>query len=249
MTITSCPRLIFVLAFAAACGVSNDGFAQTDSDLTSGQIRDAADRVMKQHDYRSVRRRMLENIEPDRERGGFLQDSLSRMAGGIGDFFEWIFSGLFTSRNRNTGGGTAPSSPVPAPSSGGGLDLSFGTVLLYLALAILVVITVWLIAAVVRKSDGRRSLDRRGLFGEDEDLADLSIPPGELAASNLRIASQPDGSPGKLSWRYSRTAHRKHELDRTRGTDSLPKGADQSRLCTSGLAAGRPSARLCIDGD
>jgi hypothetical protein len=151
--------------------------------MPSEQIRRSAQRVMLQHDYRSVRRRVLQNL-PDHTDAdkGFLQHSLRTIGRAVGDFFEWIFSGLFSSRR---GGAARPPAPASQPSStsgSSGLDFSFGEALLYIGLAILIGTVIWLIATVLKRSDGSRSLDREGLFGE-EHLSDLSVPPGELAAS------------------------------------------------------------------
>ena len=157
--------------------------AQSDTAvIPRDSIRDAADRVMKQHDYRSVRRRMLEQI-PDQSDadGGFLMNLLGSIGDAIGSFLEWLFAGLFSPRN------TVPAAPpqqtsTPA-STGGGIDFSFAHLLLFVGLAVLLVLVMWIIATVVKTSDGRRRLDCDGLFGDDEDPANLSIPPGELAAS------------------------------------------------------------------
>ena len=109
-------RLLFLtlllLAFAAPSWASTAltarnngrppvGLTQSDTTTIPGDsIRDAADRVMKQHDYRSVRRRMLEHI-PDKSDadGGFLIKLLGSIGEAIGDFLEWIFTGLFSPRN------------------------------------------------------------------------------------------------------------------------------------------------------
>ena len=149
--------------------------------IPTSTIRDAADRVMQQHDYRSVRRRVLEQIpdKPDGD-GGFLLNLLDAVGDGVGNFLEWIFSGLFSRPNRVNPG----RAPTPAaPPAGSGPDFSFAKMLLFVGLAVLIVLVIWIVAAVVRTSDGRRKLNSDGLFGDDEDLANLSVPPGELAAS------------------------------------------------------------------
>ena len=79
--------------------------AQTDGPSSGGavsseQIRDAADRVMQQHDFRSVRRRVLENAPAENANGdGFLVETLRSMGQAVSDFFDWLFSGM-TPRNR-----------------------------------------------------------------------------------------------------------------------------------------------------
>ena len=155
---------------------------QTDS-LPSDQIRRSANRVMQQRDYRSVRRRVLENIPDDADVDkGFLQQSLRTIGSTVGDFFEWLFSGLFSPRAGRGAPAQTPAASPSTASSGSGLDFSLGKVLLYIGLAVLIAVAIWIIATVLKVSDGNRKLNREGLFGE-ENLSDLSVPPGELAAS------------------------------------------------------------------
>lgn len=166
--------------------------------LSPEQIREASKQVMQQPDYRSVRRRILENIvaeDTSRSGDGFLQKTLRSMGTSIGDFFDWIFSGFF-----NTGGGGRAARPAPvkvAPqTSGGSFDFSLGKLLLFVSLGILVATLIWLFSGILKASDGRREIDKRKLFGDDEeDLANLSVPPGELAASTyetraIKLASE-----------------------------------------------------------
>ncbi|MCP4513337.1 MAG: DUF4129 domain-containing protein [Fuerstiella sp.] len=170
--------------------------AQTGK-LPSEQIRQSAGRVMQRNDYRSVRRRVLENIVDDTDADkGFLQQSLRTMSRTIGDFFEWIFTGLFSSRPGRPARPRTPAASPTTTSGSSGLDFSFGQALLYVGLAVLTGIIIWLIATVLKHSDGSRSLNREGLFDQD-GLSDLSIPPGELAASTyetraLQMANSED---------------------------------------------------------
>lgn len=150
--------------------------------LTSQEIRDAADRVMQQRDFRSVRRRVLENV-PDTASdsgGGFLGDTLGQMGRAVGDFLEWLFSGL-----SNPGTTRPGSAQGPAPTANGfdGLSFGLGNMLLYVGLATLIGISIWIIASVIRSRDRKRERDSAGLFDVDEWVTDLSVPPGELAVS------------------------------------------------------------------
>lgn len=159
--------------------ISNKAAAQ-GGQLSSEAIRDTANQVMESHDYRGVRRRVLENI-PAQEvsSGGFLTDSINSMGNAVGDFFEWLFRGLFGGTpNRRA----ARPTPPPPSTSGGVLDFSLGSVFLYIGLAVLVGIAIWIIAAIVQKSDPNRAVDR-SFLSDNEDITDLSTPPGELAAS------------------------------------------------------------------
>lgn len=181
-------------------GVSGPAMiAVASSELSSDQIREAAGRVMQHQDYRPVRRRVLENFEGDYSHlhDGFLVRTLRRMAEAVGDFLEWIVSGLF--RPRNTRPAPAPSTPsAPSASSGsGGINLSMGSVLLYIGLAALVVATIWIIATIIRTRDKRRRPSSHGLFGDEEALDNLSVPPGELAASTYETRAIQMAKDGK----------------------------------------------------
>ena len=186
--------VLLVLAIGLATAGDVRAVNQTTS-MSSEQIRDAASRVMQQQDYRSVRRRVLENL-PETESvtdTGFLQRTLGAMGDPIGDFLEWIFSGLFSTGPRPRGGTTTPAAAPPASS--GGVDFSMGKLLLLIGLAVLVVVVIWILGMVLKASDGRRRINHRELFGEEEDLSELTIPPGELAASTyesraIRLASE-----------------------------------------------------------
>ncbi len=153
--------------------------------LTSEQIRQTADNVMHQSDFRSVRRRVLENIpDSNTDNGdGFLVKTLRSTGEAIGDFLEWIFSGLFSGRNTRPRQQAPVSSSPSSTGSSGGLSFGLGSVLLYVGLAVLILITIWIIAVVIKSSDGRKRIDSRGLFSDDDLLGDLDVPPGELAAA------------------------------------------------------------------
>jgi len=186
LIVFSCAAFCLQLAHGnpgRASGFDSTAFTVQTGKLPSDQIRRSAHRVMKQHDYRSVRRRVLENISDDTDADkGFLQQSLRTIGSAVGDFFEWLFSGLFSS---GPGRAARPRTPAAAPSSessGSGMDFSLGKLLLYIGLAVLIAVAIWIIATVLKTSDGNRKLNREGLFGE-ENLSDLSVPPGELAAS------------------------------------------------------------------
>jgi hypothetical protein len=164
-------------------------------DIPSEQIRDTARRIMQHNDFRSVRRRILEQVpgtdaDADYDKG-FLEKILQDMGTAIDDFFQWLFS----PSNPNPGGTTSRSS---SPSSGVASGLSFGIsqIVLYLAIIVIVAIVIWLVAMIVKSNDGRsRSRDRSFLNIQDEDAIDLSVPPGELATSTyesraLQLASE-----------------------------------------------------------
>lgn len=154
-------------------------------DMSSDAIRDAASRVMQGQDFRGVRRRVLENVTgPDTPDSGFLSRPLEAMGTAIGDFFDWLFQGFGGNPAPRRARATPAAAPTPpATGGGGGLNFSLGSVFLYLGLGALIVVTIFIIAAVLKKSDPNRKMDLKGLLGEDGDITDLTTPPGELAAS------------------------------------------------------------------
>ncbi|MCR9198953.1 MAG: DUF4129 domain-containing protein [Planctomycetaceae bacterium] len=159
--------------------------AVPQSGLTPQQIQDAASRVMENSDFNGVRRRVLENLPADQmSDDGFLLESLRSAGASVSDFFEWLFRGLFTSRPRRVRPAPTPAAPPSSTSSGGGMEFNFGSIMLYMGLAALILVTIWIIATLVRRADPGRRLNRDGLFGDDLDgVTDLAVPPGELAAS------------------------------------------------------------------
>lgn len=178
-------HFISVLMVLLATALSPVVTAAPQSGLTPQQIQDAATRVMDNSDFNGVRRRVLENLPADQlTDDGFLLEGLRSAGASVSDFFEWLFRGLFTSRPRRVRAPTpTASTPPPAPSTGG-MELSFGSIMLYLGLSVLVLVTIWIIATLVRRADPGRRLNREGLFGDDLDgVTDLAVPPGELAAS------------------------------------------------------------------
>ena len=191
MTLTrikTCHRAVLIAFAISLCFVPAESAAMLpqSSNLSSEQIRETSQQVMQQSDYRSVRRRILENIvddETSRSGDGFLQKSLRSMGEAIGDFFDWIFSGIFSSNPGRGRAAAPPLKPTPATSSGS-FDFSLGKFLLFVSFAALLVTVVWLLSGILKASDGRRRINKQGLFGDDEeDLGNLSVPPGELAAS------------------------------------------------------------------
>lgn len=159
------------------------------SDLSSQQIKDTANRVMQQKDFRGVRRRVLENVKSDTGGRGFLLDSIAKMGTAVGDFFEWIINGIFNGGSKKPRARamprppTATSSSSSASSGGGSFYFSLGKLLLFVGLTVLVLVAIWLVASLLKKSDPNRKLDRSGLFGDEKAISNLSAPPGELAVS------------------------------------------------------------------
>lgn len=170
-----------VSTFGALSGLiqSKPSYRSTDlpveplTSIPSTDIRKTADSVMQQHDFRSVRRRVLEDVPVERTDGGFLQKTLEAMGRAVGDFLEWILTAIFGNR-RN-----------PANTNLPDFDLTFslGTTLLYIFLAVIILIAIWLLAGVIRVSDGQRRRKAGQFFADDDLISHLATPPGELAVS------------------------------------------------------------------
>ena len=155
---------------------------------SSGQVpNDVIDRVgeqvMQGNDFRSVRRRVLEQMPESDVDKGFLEGALGWMGDRIGDFFSaigaffnWLFSGL---GSPSRGGTVAPATS----SSGSGAGLEMSNLITMLAIAAILVILITIAAMIVKSADARKRRDRN-LLGDGQDiLTDVLVPPGELAAS------------------------------------------------------------------
>lgn len=195
--------LVPVLLFAAVpvwAGASVRSPADEFVPLTDEQIESAGQQVMEGTEFRSLRRRVLEQVDL-RERDtkdSFLVRSLEwlgeKVRAGlsrVGDFFEWLWSGLWGRPAARTGPAQAPVGAGEgwlAKLLNGDWDGAFAGMsgLVRMLVLVLVVLAIGLlallIAKLVRRRDQGRSL--RGLFaGAAEDLlSDLQAPPGELPA-------------------------------------------------------------------
>jgi hypothetical protein len=127
---------------------------------------------------------VLEQIPASDVDKGFLGGALEwmgDMVGGvfsrIGDFFDWLFSGLRSPRTPR---------PNVAPASDFGWSwgsMGFGQMLTVVMIGVIVLILIVIAAMIVKSMDAKK---RRGdgLLSDSTDLlSDISVPPGELAAS------------------------------------------------------------------
>ena len=156
---------------------------QEGSLLTDDAIDQVGEQVMGGNEFRSVRRRVLEQLPEVDVDKGFLGSALE-WAGerlgdffsAIGDFFEWLFSGL-----RSPGGTTRPP-PAQNSSSGFGF-LGITDLLTTLAIVAIIAILIVIIAMVVKSIDAKKQ-KRESLLSDLSDvLSDVVTPPGDLAAS------------------------------------------------------------------
>lgn len=196
--------LLGLVLLSAVVPVSGAVFVRGQVDefspLTDEQIESAGQQVLEATEFRSLRRRVLEQAElPARDRqNSFLVRSLDWLGGKVrgglsrvGDFFEWLWSGLW--------GKPRPNSPATTPAGAGegwfsrvfsgdwagafeGMS-ALARLLVILLLVVAVGLLSLLIARIVRGRDRQRAL--RGLFSGagDDLLSDLQSPPGELPAT------------------------------------------------------------------
>lgn len=188
--------LPFNFPFPAAVAVSGSAVSsqtvledQSDSEPVSGGISDAeidraGEEVMSRNEFRSVRRRILEKIDPADFDQGFLEKIMGRTGGivstvfdAIGDFFRMLFG----SPDQP---GTPKATSTPATSSSGSSSLAwFSQLLVIVVICIVLFIVVMLTSFIVRRADRRRQ-ELSGIADlGDDDPADLSVPPGELPAN------------------------------------------------------------------
>lgn len=177
------------------CSVTpiDGGLIQGSSQLSDEAIDRVGEQVMQGNDFRSVRRRVLEQLPETDVDKGFLEGAIAWMGdriGGavsaIGDFLGWLFSGLRSP--ARTGPATNP------PISGGGLSGLPNLVTILAVVAILVILII--ISAMIVRSVDNRKRRSRGLLNDSEGLlSDVLTPPGELAASTyesraIQLASE-----------------------------------------------------------
>lgn len=192
--------LLLTLAFSGVgncCSHSQAADENVARKLLSDESIDSALLpVMQGDEFRSLRRRVLEQVAAPADEGdsGFLRkslswlgDKLSTALGYVGDFFEWLFM--------------SPVTPTPAPRGSQGVSGRFGdgwlsrwlegtlglsesavrVVLIVLVVLVILAVTL-IIALLLRRIEKRRRLS--GLLPEDALLAaEITAPPGELPAS------------------------------------------------------------------
>ena len=206
---------------------------QEGSLLTDDAIDQIGDQVMGGNEFRSVRRRVLEQLpEVDIDKGflgtalAWAGERLGDVFSAIGNFFEWLFSGL-----RSPGGTTRPPPAKNSSSSGFGF-LGISDLLTTLAIVAIIAILIVIIAMVVKSIDAKKQ-KRESLLSDLSDvLSDVVTPPGELAASTyesraINLAAAGDHRAairelllGSMSWieragltnrDYLRSVWRRHE--------------------------------------
>ncbi len=163
--------------------VAQDGSGLEKSLLSDDAIDSIGEQVMNGQEFRSVRRRVLEQLpEIDADKGflgtslTWLGDRIGDVFNAIGDFFQWLFSGQSSSKPNTA---TTPATSSSAQGSGDG----FSQLLTATAILAIVAVLVVIIAMVVKSVDARK-LQKENLLSDLADvLSDVVTPPGDLAAS------------------------------------------------------------------
>ncbi len=106
--------------------ILNAGVVQDSGGLSDEAIDRAGDQAMNGHEFRSVRRQVLEKVVVEDVDKGFLKETLKSIGEGIrsvfdaiGDFFRWLFGG--SGRTKQA----APPAPAPYVPSGSSGDWGF----------------------------------------------------------------------------------------------------------------------------
>lgn len=161
-----------------------------DSRIPADAIRRSSQQVMEHNDFRSVRRRVLEEIPVDDMDEGFLEGLLGSIGDAISDFFAWLFPANLRRPPR------APAAtPSSTPTSFDGFDLS--KVISILAILIVAGALIWILAKILPQH--RNDPNRSGIPSIAELAAEISVPPGELAVSTYESRAVMYGQKGDFS--------------------------------------------------
>jgi hypothetical protein len=189
-------RLLWGTFFATIVLLFSAGNSRADEPLTDSAIDTAGQRVMDSAEFRSVRRRLAEQPGSDAVEGdsGFIRrslewarDGMSSIFSRIGDFFSWMFSGLWNPATPQKPG-SSTESWWPEWLDGivelmGSFFAAGGTALLITMFGALTALLIAVIAVMIRRKDRHQSV-KRGLLNEIDNLFDdIIVAPGELPPS------------------------------------------------------------------
>ncbi|MFN8710756.1 MAG: DUF4129 domain-containing protein, partial [Planctomyces sp.] len=149
--------------------------------VSDAEIVSAGEDVMSRTEFRSVRRRVLEKIDPADFDRGFLENIMGRtgevistVLDAVGDFFRMLF-----------GSRKPPAAPqTPATNSSGSSSLDWlSQLLVIIVIGIVLIIVVMLTSFIIRRGDRRRRESSGIPELSEDDPTQLSVPPGELPAN------------------------------------------------------------------
>lgn len=191
--------------------------------VSDADIDSIGDQIVRSNDFRSVRRRVLEQI-PDAEledgEGGFLSKGMSRLSEGVSSFFSSVRSffrnlidKLFSSSPRRPATAPAPRSSSSSGTIGDGIGASLANLVVIVVISVLLLLLITIAAMIIRNTDrSRKKRSADDQEGGEENLTALSTPPGEQAASTyeqraIQLAAEGQYRPairelllGSMSW-------------------------------------------------
>ncbi len=167
--------MMLVVCLVALFPHSTRTMAQSDhssSGVPVDAIRDSARQVMEHSDFRSVRRRVLEQIPVEDMDDGFLTGIMKSVGNAIEDFFAWLFPPRAPRR---------PTKPPPASTSSFWDHLDLTRVLAIFLIVIVAGVIIWVLARILKEHQA--DPNRGGIPSIGDVALELAMPPGELAAS------------------------------------------------------------------
>jgi hypothetical protein len=197
-------HLLYALTVIAGALSANDT-AWSEDRIPTDSIRQSSKQVMEHSDFRSVRRRVLEEIPGDDMDQGFLEGILESIGNAISDFVAWLFA---TGRPRTP----APPQPVTPPTSTRSFfdNIDFGRIAAIVAILLVTAGVIRILATILRQH--QHDPDRGGIPSIVERTPEITAPPGELTVSTyesraLLYSQQGDFSSairelllGSMSW-------------------------------------------------
>ena len=201
------PIMLAMIGFAASASNMPTAIGKSvaqPSHVPVEAIRHSARHVMEQSDFRSVRRRVLEQIPVQDFDEGFLKGLIESIGDAISDFVSWLMP---SPRARRP-------APPPRQSSGSrrasATEFDFARVATIIVVIAVAGILIWLFARVIKQH--QQDPERGGIPTIDDLALEFSTPPGEMAANTyesraLQLAQQGNFSAairelllGSMSW-------------------------------------------------
>jgi len=179
--------MLTLLTGVASCS----DLAHGEDRIPTDTIRRSSRQVMEHSDFRSVRRRVLEEIPVDDMDEGFLEGLLGSIGDAISDFFAW----LFPTNLRGAPPAPPTNPPMSAPSTFDGLDLSKAVSIL--AILIVAGALIWILAKILPQH--QNDPNRGGIPSLAEMAAEITVPPGEQAVSTYESRAVMYGKKGDFS--------------------------------------------------
>jgi len=160
--------------------------------IPADSIRRSSRQVMEHSDFRSVRRRVLEEIPVEDMDKGFLEGLMESIGEAVSDFFAWLFP---AGRPRAPAPTPPPSTPTSNRSFFDGID--FGRIAAIVVILIVAAVLVWILAKILPQH--QHDPNRGGIPSLAEVGPEITAPPGELAVSTYESRALLYGQQGDFS--------------------------------------------------